>query len=364
MKYAIQIFLFAFLFLVTQNVCGNRFHHILNEIEKLEDQLKQNEEFKKALAFRESSNRLLIINSIGAMGLYQFMQNTLKDLGYKHITKNSIDSINFSKTVQDEILSKKITKDLRLLKYQWFRENYSIDYVSKYVGTTIYGEEITLAGILAACHIGGTMGTIKFLDSNGTKNPNDIYGTSIKSYLLKFSKYKYIPENQIKQQIQCLKDSLIFTTELTRLSKRLKSFTMVQNSPEMEIVMILRYQMTLNQKYYFLTTQKWQSQKSLSECRCNYQNITEESYCLEVLQHLITTTSQQTVLEKLNGTTQDSGMGWLRLFHPLLQQRKEQDYSSSILNQFGMHRGILKHVTYLQSLSLGKLINYQLPEVA
>ena len=356
MKYAIQIFLFTFLFLVVQDVCGNRFHHIMNEIDKLEEQRKQNEEFKNALAFRESGNRLLVPNSIGAIGLYQFMPNTLKDLGYSHINKNSIDSISFSKTVQDEILEKKINNDLKLLTYQWFRGSYSIDYVSRYVGTTMYGQEITLAGILAACHIGGTMGTIRFLDSNGSKNPSDIYGTSIKSYLLKFSKYTYINENQINKQIQCLKDSLIYTTELTHLSRRLKSFTMAQNFPEMEIVMTLRYQKTLNLNY--------QSRKYHLEYKCNYQNTTEEFSNLEAPQLLTTTTFQQMGLEKSSGTTQDNGTVWLLPYHHLALQRKEQDYSSSILSQFGMHRGILRYVTYLQSLSLGKLINYQLPEVA
>jgi hypothetical protein len=340
-------------FLVTQNVCGTRLHHILNEIDKLEEQLQRNEEFKKALAFRESGNRLLVTNTIGAIGLYQFMPNTLKDLGH---TKGTIDSITFSKTVQDRLLAKKIEKDLNLLQYQWFRGNNSIDYVSKYVGIRVQGQKVTLAGILAACHIGGTMGTIRFFDSNFSQNLSDIYGTSIKSYLLQFSRYDYVNEKQTKQKIQCLKDSLIFTTELTHLSRRLKSFTMAQNSPEMGIVMTLRYPKILNLHY--------QSRKYHLGYKCNCQNITEEFSNLEAQQLLITIISQQVVLVKSNGTTQDNGMVWLLPYHHLALQRKEQDYSSSILNQFGMHRGILKYVTYLQSLSLGKLINYQLPEVA
>lgn len=361
MKYAVQIFIFTFLFLVTGNVCGTRLHHILNEIDKLEEQLQRNEEFKNALAFKESGNRLLVINTIGAIGLYQFMPNTLKDLGH---SKGTLDSVSFSKTVQDRLLSRKIEKDLKLLQYQWFRGSNSINYVSKYVGTKIQGQEVTLAGILAACHIGGTMGTIKFFDSNFSQNPNDIYGTSVKYYLLKFSRYSYISEKQINKQIQCLKDSLIFTTELTHLSRRLKSFTMAQNSQEVEIVMTLRYQMTLNLKLNSQENYKWLLKKYHSEYKCNYQNTIEEYLSSEALQLLITTTYQQMVLVKSNGTTQDSGMVWLLPYHHLALQRKEQDYSSSILNQFGMHHGILKYVTYLQSLSLGKLINYQLPEVA
>lgn len=361
MRYAIQIILFTFVFLVTQNVCGTRLHHILNEIDKLEEQLQRNEEFKKALAFRESGNRLLITNTIGAIGLYQFMPNTLKDLG--HI-KGVIDSISFSKTVQDRLLSRKIEKDLNLLQYQWFRGNNSIDYVAKYIGTRIQGQEVTLAGILAACHIGGTMGTIRFFDSNCSQNPSDIYGTSIKSYLLQFSRYDYVNEKQTKQKIQCLKDSLIFTTRLTHLSKRLRSFTMAQNCQETEIVMTLRSLNNLDQKLYSQEIYNSTLRKYHLGYKCNFPNITEGFLSLEVQQHLIITIYQQTDLEKLSGTTQGSGMVWLRLYHPLLQQRKEQDCSSSILNQFGMHRGILKYVTHLQSLSLGKLINYQLPEVA
>lgn len=363
MKYAIQILLFTFLFLVVQHVCGNRFHHILNEIDKLEEQLKENEKFKNALAFKESGNRLLVVNTIGAIGLYQFMPNTLKDLGYRNINRYSIDSITFSKTIQDEILSKKIEKDLHLLKYQWFRGDRSIDYISKYVGTTINGQEVTLAGILAACHIGGTMGTIRFFEFKYVLNSKDVYGTSILDYVIKFSKYKYIEERKIKNEIQCLKNSLIFTTELTHLSKRLKLFIMAQNCPEMEIVMTLRCRQTLNQKLDSSTTCKLLLKKYLSEYKCNYQNTIEEYLYLEVLQPLTITTYQQMDLERSNGTTQDSGMVWLLPFHHLALQRKEQDCSSSILNQFGMHRGILKYVTYLQSLSLGKLINYQLPEV-
>ena len=113
----------------------------------------------------------------------------------------------------------KISRDIALLEYQWWRGTKSINYITKYVGTKIYGVEVTLPGILAAAHLGGAGGVIRFFDSLGNYNPKDIFGTSLFSYLRDFSDYKYNSTIILKNKIKCLENSLNKPDDLTLLLK-------------------------------------------------------------------------------------------------------------------------------------------------
>ncbi len=61
--------------------------------------------------------------------------------------------------------------------------------IKRSVGKTINGIKITESGILAAAHLGGAGNVKKFLRSNGSQCFSDAYGTSLSSYLKKFSNY-------------------------------------------------------------------------------------------------------------------------------------------------------------------------------
>jgi len=169
------------------------------EIEKLKEQKKieklrkekrkvlnkiwkgKTKEFLLALGYRESGNNPKIYNNKGYIGMYQFGKAALITTGYNHVTfeKFKENPSIFSKEDQLDAMIKFTRINYRTLK----------KYIDKYEGTVIDGIIITKSGILAGAHIGGAGGVIKYLKSNGDKNPSDIYGTSIEDYMKQFSGY-------------------------------------------------------------------------------------------------------------------------------------------------------------------------------
>lgn len=60
----------------------------------------------------------------------------------------------------------------------------------KWIGRRIDSILITRSGILAGCHLGGAGTVLKWLRSDGERNPKDSLGTGIKKYMNKFKHYK------------------------------------------------------------------------------------------------------------------------------------------------------------------------------
>lgn len=138
--------------------------------------------FKEAIGFKESQNQYHLINSLGYMGKYQFGSNTLRYVGIN-------DSIRFLKSpkLQEKAFIKLLTINKKELRPE----------IQKYSGKNINGVLITESGILAAAHLGGAGSVRKFLHSNGREVKKDAFGTSIISYMKKFSGYdtSFIGEN-------------------------------------------------------------------------------------------------------------------------------------------------------------------------
>ncbi len=128
--------------------------------------------FKEALAFKESQGKFKLINSLGYMGKYQFGKNTLSTVGINNTTK-------FLNT--PHLQEKAFVALLSINKWELRSE------IEQFDGTVLNGIEITESGILAAAHLGGAGSVKKFFKSNGTRASKDNFGTSIKSYLQKFS---------------------------------------------------------------------------------------------------------------------------------------------------------------------------------
>lgn len=61
--------------------------------------------------------------------------------------------------------------------------------IKRFQGRWIGGVKITESGILAAAHLAGPGGVKKFLRSGGDIGFNDAFGTSIRSYMKRFSGY-------------------------------------------------------------------------------------------------------------------------------------------------------------------------------
>ena len=128
--------------------------------------------FKQALAAKESNGLYKIVNSYGYIGKYQFGKLALRSIGI-------YDSEEF---LNDPLLQEKAF-DALIAKNKWILR----DEIKAFVGKRINGVRITESGILAAAHLGGAGSVRKFLKSNGINGFKDGFGTSIVSYMKKFS---------------------------------------------------------------------------------------------------------------------------------------------------------------------------------
>ena len=55
--------------------------------------------------------------------------------------------------------------------------------LDRYIGQTVGGVEVTLNGMIAAAHLGGSGGLRRWLESGGARNPSDSFGTSLTDYM-------------------------------------------------------------------------------------------------------------------------------------------------------------------------------------
>ena len=131
--------------------------------------------YKEALAFKESQGKYSKVNTFGMLGKYQFSPETLRSIGVK----------NHAAFMRNPVLQERAFVAL-LAKNKWeLRKE-----IAKYCGTVVGGVQITESGILAAAHLGGVSSVKRFFKSNGKRQFRDGYGTSIKSYMRKFSGYE------------------------------------------------------------------------------------------------------------------------------------------------------------------------------
>lgn len=191
------------------------------DIFEVEMLITENDSAKLALGMYESNMRPKIYNRIGAMGCYQFMNGTLKDFGYGYITVRRFrrNPDIFPKDLQDKLLQMKINSDIKMLRAQWWRpDSLDVDYIEKYVGKKIQGVEVSLFGLLAASHIAGSYGTIRYIENN-KYNPKDINGKGASDYLRMFSKYNYTEQKVIEQKFRCAKerrDAMLLNVQAAR----------------------------------------------------------------------------------------------------------------------------------------------------
>ena len=293
---------------------------------------RDNVDFYEALGFKESTNNPEATNKEGAIGKYQILERTLKGLGYGWVTLETFrkDPSIFPEQLQLEALNAKIIGDIKLLQYQWFRKDSSINYLS-YVGDSINGVKITLSGLIASCHIGGTMGTIRWIDSKGLRNPGDTNRSTIGAYMKEFSQYNF--------DLSCLKD---YGKGLTLSTKQSKSSIMVQRLQDTETVTILPCLVTLNQSIDTLQLLS-DLTKSTSASKQLYQNTTEVYSISEARQQNAMSILILLGMGKLNGTTQADGLERFRILEALSYlHTKVIDYFNSILSHFGMLLGMLR----------------------
>jgi len=130
--------------------------------------------FREALAFKESSGNYFTKNSLGYLGKYQFGVGTLQLIG----VDNTTNFIN-NPELQEIAFKTNVSRNKWILR----------KYILKYDGKRIRGVDITESGMLAAAHLAGPGNVKKYLYSWGKKDVKDAYGTSIATYMKKFSGY-------------------------------------------------------------------------------------------------------------------------------------------------------------------------------
>lgn len=130
--------------------------------------------FKEALAFRESRGIYDIINTLGYVGKYQFAPTSLNAIGVF-----DIDAFRLDSKLQEHAFLAFTSRNKYLLR----------NYIEKYEGKVINGVKITESGLLAAAHLAGAGNVKKYLRSHGTYQFRDGYGTTLQSYLKRYSGY-------------------------------------------------------------------------------------------------------------------------------------------------------------------------------
>ena len=130
--------------------------------------------FKEALAFKESRGRYQVVNSLGYLGKYQFAATTLSLIGV-----NNTNTFITSAALQEKAFVAYTSRNKWILRRD----------IKRFVGTTINNVLVTESGILAAAHLAGAGNVKKYLRSDGDFFFKDAFGTTIQTYLKKFSGY-------------------------------------------------------------------------------------------------------------------------------------------------------------------------------
>ncbi|MDX1277767.1 peptidoglycan-binding protein LysM [Oceanihabitans sediminis] len=130
--------------------------------------------FKEALAFKESRGDYFVVNEFGYLGKYQFGAETLKTIGIYNPNQ-------FLKN--PELQEKAFIANAQRNKWILRKD------IKRFNGMTINGVYITESGILAAAHLAGPGSVKKYLRSFGKTGFKDAFGTSIRSYMKRFSGY-------------------------------------------------------------------------------------------------------------------------------------------------------------------------------
>lgn len=130
--------------------------------------------YKEAIGFVESQGKYKKINTLGYLGKYQFGIGALKSIGIH-------DSAAFlnSPKLQEKAFVALLSKNKWLLR----------GVIQKYEGTVVNGVHITESGILAAAHLAGSGTVKKYFRQKGKRSFKDAYGTSVRSYLVRFGGY-------------------------------------------------------------------------------------------------------------------------------------------------------------------------------
>lgn len=128
--------------------------------------------FRDRLAQSESGGDYGVTNSLGYTGKYQFGDARLTD--FRNATGRSFSMDEF-----------RADPALQEAAYDWHIADIDRQ-LGQYVGTNINGTPLTADALRAVAHLGGVGGARRYVESGGSYNPSDAYGTSLSDYAGKF----------------------------------------------------------------------------------------------------------------------------------------------------------------------------------
>ncbi len=159
--------------------------------------MKTLKEFLDDLGMRESGGNYNAINKFGYIGKYQMGEMALVDAGYyKKASRRYNNDWTGQFTGRDGVCSvegflsnhsAQENAQFAFKKKQWgYLKALGAD---KYCGQIINGYKITPSGLLAGAHLKGAGSVMQYLKSGGKCIQKDGFGTSVESYIKRFSDY-------------------------------------------------------------------------------------------------------------------------------------------------------------------------------
>lgn len=153
----------------------------------------------RALGQNESGNNYSFVSSVGYLGRFQFGEEALKAIGfYQGDHTWAIDFLGgwtekaHGYGVWDKagFLASPAAQDAA--QAAWFQHVHddlrALDLL-KYDGQWVAGSQVTVSGLLAGAHLVGVWNLKSFLESGGSVDTRDPYGTPVSQYVSKFGGY-------------------------------------------------------------------------------------------------------------------------------------------------------------------------------
>lgn len=155
------------------------------ENERIKNNLAELNRFLNDIGKRESGNNWKTYNTYGYIGRFQFGKSALKCLGYDNIT---FDEFKENPNIFTE--DTQIYLMLMLMRLNHTRHRFD-NLIEIYSNKQLYGNKITISGLLAGSHIGGGTGLKNLIIYGDEMDKSDAYGTRISDYVIGFSNYDF-----------------------------------------------------------------------------------------------------------------------------------------------------------------------------
>ena len=132
--------------------------------------------FLGRLRGNESRGRVNAVSPKNAVGLDQFTQGRLDDYNRQFGTQWTVEQLKNNVPLQNQVAAWHYPDIDRFIQDNG---------LTKYLGETINGVEVTLDGMRAVAHLGGSPGLKRYLESKGDYNPDD-GKTKLSDYMRQF----------------------------------------------------------------------------------------------------------------------------------------------------------------------------------